>query len=586
MRPCWPVCRRTQSGPLTASLLILGAWVALGLVLVGLGALFHRLCRTPVEGAAGWLLCFWLGWVLAVFALLVWHLFLPVDQRVRLTIGAAGTLGLVLVGGRPWVAFVRGVRGHLPALALVLVVAGWLANRALGGPQNGDSGFYHIPTVRWFLAYPAVPGIANLFAALAYNQSYFLYVALLDVGPFVHLSHHLANSVLVLVLFARVLLGFQHLVRWGRRCTPPDLFYALFLPAAVGLAFDINFTSPSPDIAVFALAVVVSGQLLELATRPVPRAFDLIAVALLAAGGGTVKLSFAGMAAAIVPVAVWLWLRRARPPRRVAVGALAATAVVVAAGVVPWMLHGIVLSGYPLYPSTLAGVPADWTAPRASVIAEANLIRYWNGVPDWGRAMIRDPRWFARWLVTLGWLQRDVLLPLGIALVVGVVAVARRLLGGRAPDVSRVPAVILLPTLGGLVFCFAAAPRARYGASGFWLLAVQATLLAMQGGSLDPRRAVRLGVAAVALGLASVPFFDGKPIVRLLNDFEGYPRPDLSELRLATGLVVEVPGATMSCWDGPFPCTPYPNQALRLRRDDDLGAGFRIDPTVAAPAGP
>lgn len=59
MRPCWSVCRRTQSGPLTASLLILGAWVALGLVLVGLGALFHRLCRTPVEGAAGWLLCFW-----------------------------------------------------------------------------------------------------------------------------------------------------------------------------------------------------------------------------------------------------------------------------------------------------------------------------------------------------------------------------------------------------------------------------------------------------------------------------------------------------------------------------------------------
>jgi len=45
---------------------------------------------------------------------------------------------------------------------------------------------------------------------------------------------------------------------------------------------------------------------------------------------------------------------------------------------------------------------------------------------------------------------------------------------------------------------------------------------------------------------------------------------------------VYVPGSTMCCWDGPFPCTPYPNEALRMRRDGDLGAGFAIDPDVAA----
>jgi hypothetical protein len=203
--------------------LILCAWAVLAGVLVGVGALFHRLCRTPVAGAEGWLLCFWLGWVWAVVVAVRWHLVLPIDGWVRNALAAAGVLGFVLAGRAPWVALARGVRTHVPGLLLLAVVTCWLAERALAGPQNGDSGFYHIPTVCWSLAYPAVPGLANLFAALAYNQSYFLYVALLDAGPFAGRAYHLANSILVLVLFARVLLALHRLVRLGRRCPPRDV---------------------------------------------------------------------------------------------------------------------------------------------------------------------------------------------------------------------------------------------------------------------------------------------------------------------------------------------------------------------------
>jgi hypothetical protein len=85
---------------------------------------------------------------------------------------------------------------------------------------------------------------------------------------------------------------------------------------------------------------------------------------------------------------------------------------------------------------------------------------------------------------------------------------------------------------------------------------------------------------AVAVVLAAVPFTEGKPLLRGLTDFELPPGPELHAETLATGLVVQVPNATMCCWEGPFPCTPYPNQALRLRREGDLAAGFRIDPSV------
>jgi hypothetical protein len=251
-----------------------------------------------------------------------------------------------------------------------------------------------------------------------------------------------------------------------------------------------------------------------------------------------------------------------------------------AAVVVPWMIRGVFLSGYPLYPSTLGGIGAEWSVPRDAVVAEANLIRYWNGVQGWWWAALRDPGWFARWLVTLGWLERDVLLPLGLAAAGGMAALAVRLWNRRAGG-PHVSALILLPTVAGLAFCFAAAPRARYGSAGFWILAVQMMVLALPGGPLAPARWVRLVLAAAALMLALLPLSDGKPVYRGLKDFEPRPRPELSEMRLATGLVVHIPGATMCCWDGPLPCTPYPNQALRLRRQGDLAAGFMIDPAVA-----
>jgi hypothetical protein len=309
----------------------------------------------------------------------------------------------------------------------------------------------------------------------------------------------------------------------------------------------------------------------------------VVAIGLLAAAGVTVKLSLGGFAAVGVPVAALLWLRRARPTLARAAACLGAVGLAVAAGVVPWMIRGVYLSGYPLYPATLGGVTAEWSAPLESVIAEANLIRYWNGVQDWWLVVFRDPRWFVRWLDTLGWYQREVMLPLGIAAVMGMLGLVRWLVQRR--DTGRsVPAAIMLPTLGGLAFCFAAAPRARYGGAGFWLLAVQATVLALDGAPLAARRWLRVLPALAAVLLAAVPFTDGRQVLRRINYLETYPRPQLHEMQLATGLVIQVPGETMCCWDGPFPCTPYPNQALRLRRDGDLAAGFMIDPVVAAQA--
>lgn len=571
MSPTW-----TRAFPIEM-LQIVAAWLALGPCFAGLGALCERLWGSAPETADDWLRAFFTGWVATIVVLQAWHLALPVGPGALATVAGLGALGLVVNARSVARAIVRTVRRAPLPLAGALLATLALAKICLGGPRNGDSGFYHVPTVHWFLSYPIVPGLANLFAALAYNQSYFLYMALLEVGPIAHKGSHVANGLLVLPLVARVLLAFQHVLVRRARAADVDLFWSLLAPCVVARVVDHNLTSPTPDIAVFALGMVLAGELVRFhAAGSHARRADLVATALLAGTAITVKLSLFGLAVATALLVLVTWVRRTRPSFRAVAGATLAMGLAAGLPLGLWMIRGIVLSGYPLYPSTLGGIAADWSAPRESVVAEANLIRYWNGVADWQSAALRDPVWFARWLVTLGWLEREPLLPLGLALVLGLAALFTR----RRRAGAGVTAVVLLPTLFGLVFNFAAAPRARYGFASFWILVAQCGVLAFHGAG----RATRALVVAAVLGLAALPLADEWPVLPPLYYFEEAQRPAVEQKRLASGLVVGVPSAsTLCCWEAALPCTPYPNEQLRLRDPNDLGKGFRIDPTVVVP---
>ena len=98
----------------------------------------------------------------------------------------------------------------------------------------------------------------------------------------------------------------------------------------------------------------------------------------------------------------------------------------------------------------------------------------------------------------------------------------------------------------------------------------------------DAGRDVRAAAVVAILGLATLPAFDGEPVVRHLVAFEEPQAFRVEPRTLPSGLVVNVPSnETLCCWNAPLPCTPYPNPALRLRDPGNLEAGFRIDPTLA-----
>jgi hypothetical protein len=555
--------------------LVIGAWIAIACGLFGIGALVRRILGRAAESADDWLAGFWIGFATSIFVLQLWQLAFPVDRRVLALLAALGAIGILREGGAPWRLAIRGVARHAPAVVALAAVTGWLALVALGGPRNGDSGLYHVPTTSWHLSHRLPPGLGNLAAPFAYNQSFFLWNALLETGPLPGRASHVGNALLVVMLAARVLLGASRLIR-RRACAPADAFYGVLLPGVLPLALEVNLTSPSPDIAVYTIGLVLGGECLRFLTtgRRFP---DLAALACLVACAPPLKLSLGGLAAGTALVAGLAWLRRV-PKRDVPLARAVATLGAIALlGPGVWMLRGVVLSGYPLYPSTLLAAPVEWAVPRETVIAEAKLIRYWNGVEDWWLAAWRDPAWLVRWLPTLDWLRLDVLLPLGIAAAAAIVAILHALVRWRAP--RALPSVVVVPTLVSIAYCIAAAPRARYPASAYWMLAAQTIWIALAATVLAEGHVLARRIAVTIAVVLLVPLLSEKrPLLPGLREFEPHARAIVTPRTLPSGLVVYEPGSTMQCWDATLPCTPFRNDALALRVPGDLASGFTVAP--------
>ena len=562
---------------------VLAGWAALGLLFTGIGLLIRRACGRPAEAVDELFTAFWMGWCGSVLILQIWHFFLPIQTPARVLISALGLLGLAAGGLKPWKALGLGsirLKNLTPLLALCLV-AYVLSERALGGAQNGDSPMYHFPVMRWYEQYAVVKGLGNLFSAFAFNQSYFFYGAILDIGPFRDNVNHLANGIFLLVLLGRMILAIARVLAKGAAAGPENLFYALCAPGVATLVFNLNLTSPSPDFPIFVLGIVLSAQVLRVAAGSEPSAFpdyDLLAVSMTAAVGITVKMSFAGIAVASVPLALLFAYLRQDRPRRLDYRNLLLVSIITAAAIGPWMMHSIMLSGYPLYPSAILPMPVQWRMPPALMQEAWSNVHMWSGA--WYRTMWNFG-YVIQFLISAGCDCRDILLPLGISLA-GVAFLilhylVRLIIRGKEKP-SMIPIAILLPTIAALTFWFAGAPRPRFAGAVFWVMTAQIVLLCVErspGGNAGnwTRRVVMLFM----LSVAALPFFDGKPLLRHLNRFEIQQGPKLVEVQLPSGLVIYYPGLIGTCGMGPLPCTARPQPGLRLIRPDDMGAGFYIE---------
>ena len=440
-------------------LLLWGILLATTILCAGWGTLTLRLLCLPAPVALN-STTVWLGFAMTLGAVEFLHLFFAVDWKLTLffmLVGLGGCLsatGMGQQGGFTWPRRVwRLLCTHRWYVLLALVIIVLWSLRAMGTPNNFDSGLYHFGSIRWLNESPIVLGLGNLHWRLALNQSYFGFLALLNVAPY--WDHgYAAGGLFLLMLSAATLLesGATRSVAW-RWVIGAVLFVFMGYVASTTV-------NPSPDSAVTLIEIGIFLLLLRVASekdaKPDQNITDLAVAVCLSLAVVTIKLSSLVFAILSMVVAVILYLKSTRPHHRVLLRLIALLALL---GLVH-LGRGYLLSGAPFFPVTIAGAwGLDWAVPQAVAQYESDLIFSWARAPG----ELTSAQVLGNWGWLEGWLRT---LPILAWLTFGVASLLTTLnfiaLRKTVSVVFRAQYLLYLPLFGSLIFWFLTAPDIRF----------------------------------------------------------------------------------------------------------------------------
>jgi hypothetical protein len=555
---------------------ILMMWVVCAAVCVGVGALVWRVFAQQQFGIAD---AFWMGLAGSVALLEMWHFARPVDWAAAAMLAGLGACGLVTSRGRWRAGGWRWAEG-----ALVIAAAGIVALRSAAPCEHYDTGLYGAQAVRWFTTFRLVPGLGNLIAQMGFNSSVFLCVGTLEQGPLRGAGHHLFVGFLVAALLAMSVRAGMRVWR-GETSSAAEWFLTLlFVPGAIagamGKLSGTNSDLPTTVVVLVGAWMLVRG--LESGDEERGRMVALAAAMILFSVAVTFKISSAvfalgGWVAALVA------LRRmgggdfARR-KRVIGCAVALTAAIVGL----WIARGLVLTGYPFFPSSVMGIAADWKVPAGAARVQLEFAQSFARVPVIPLADTSGWRWLRPWARELVREREGFLIPAFFMLAGAVVMMLWRRAGTWPRWLWVVPAA-----LAGLVFWFFGAPAMRFGEPMMWTAgAALGAFAAVRLLESAMTRRIAIFALVVMTAWAAHPrllwgsYFRPSLGVRTLVQL---PEAKVESRRTASGLGVYVPVETNQCWDAALPCSPYVDPSLRLREAGNMKAGFAVG--ASAPQG-
>jgi hypothetical protein len=546
-------------------------WMVLGLLLTGIGLLVHRiLLRRPLHPVDA-LYGFWIGFGLSIAGLQIWHFFAPVNALPFVPIGLMGLMGLLL----EW-RLLRNVFSHwrvwiiqlLLLLALCFYVANQIVLKDYLMHYAYDDGLYHIQSMRWNQTFSIVPGLGNLHGRFAFNDSSSLLWAMLDALPGLPPVRYIGTSLLL------VMAGLHLMARsWSRRNTPQrTLNLLLIFPLTIIGVTSNGLISLKNDYTVFILGILIGVELLDLLLTQSDEhrsvLYRLGYITLLATAGITIKLSFLVFAGLAVIIALGVVMKQ-YPHLLIRASCIVSSIGLTLIGI--WLLRGVILSGYPLYPQTTFAIPVEWQMPAHLAISEGRWVMSWARKPGLHPdVVLANWDWLADW-----WMSRatrivqftipTLLIFISLTRMIFIILMRRKI-----PFWNHSLGAWLAPLMIGLAFWFFTAPDPRFVWHILWLMG--------------------LGLGMIAIGYEKL-WQLARPIMLLLTigmlidyillprnglnvQFSAYEPTILTTFTTDSGLVLNVPMTGDQCWDAPLPCTPYPAPEIRLRIPDELGSGF------------
>ena len=563
-----------MNGMIIGTSWIFGTWILIVLPFLGIGLMIQNQFKLKKQNIELSLSAFWVGWSFVIVVLQLWHFLAPVEFTIHLIIISVGLISMLLniknIG-----SLLRKQKQPLVKVLLMVpfgLFALWMANQAMAGIMGYDTGLYHLSAIRWATSYAIVPGLGNLHRQLAFNSSYFLFAALLDVGPWSKMSQHLTNGVILFVISLQIWVSVSKIIINRGRVEAYHVLNATFMVPII-YKYLWLLSSIDTDLPIFILGIVVSVEVCKLLFSPITAQealFSTFLIIFVSTIGIAIKLSFLVMGGLCSVIALWklaTYRDQLQDNSKKLICLLLPTLLVL----LPWVGRGIILSGYPIYPVHYLSVNVEWKLPERGVMNEARWIKSWAQKPrTHPDEVLADWSWLTPWMYSIYprhfW---DVIFPLLCLLFIGLPLMAYR--GYRKEIEISYGFLFLLPGIAGIIFWFFTAPDPRFAGAVFWYLGAGAVAIGFARYSK-----MSFLILFFSLGLITFKAIDlEKPLdLGLIHEIHPISQIETTPFTTKSGLILNKPATGNQCWDAPLPCTPYPNAKLRLREDGNLGSGF------------
>lgn len=517
------------------------------------------------ERGAGLAITTWSGVLIIASLTELSNFFWPIDWRIgvlTILIGSIGAfLNLKSTGehlAKTVLVNLTGIGGIWKFLLLIAIFT--YCSKTLYVPLAGDNMLYHFNTIKWINEYPIIPGLGNLHGRLAFNQIYFEIIALANFYPYWMHGTGTTNFFFLTLTIVTVLQISKTEV------ANAQIFTIGFLWAA--LRYSDSLPTSNSNYFISLLQVSISAlTLLILYSRNEkfkPLYFIFLWVCAFSVMAKFSSAIFASLSVLITLPTAYSKLKKEKLWLLYALMFSASIYLIHA-------LRGYILSGYPLYPSTLGGVDSfEWSMPIREVIAEYQWVLSWSRAPGLNpEQVLKNYDWINTWLINF---------PLYYWVIFGlstvcITALAIKWLTKKPPENKNI--LVIIPPIGSIVFWFFTAPSVGFIGVVPELLLTQLIWLLFP--PYAPKIAIKKGGAISIIMILMLWGYAIKTVGIKKISLSGWQQLDESPLTIhetRSGLKILQPLTGDQCGDSDIPCTPYLNPNLRLIKKDNIRSGF------------
>ncbi|MFA6475000.1 MAG: hypothetical protein WCV88_02235 [Patescibacteria group bacterium] len=454
---------------------------------------------------------------------------------------------------------------HLVVIAILIIAA----FQSSIGPDHPDAGLYYGQTVRWEQIYPTVLGLGNLSGRLAFNSSWLLPPALVEIELNGNEIFHSLNGLFLILFIIYCLYAIDDLLY--KKTSYAALAAGLFLVLTPWFGFfhPYDISSPSQDLPQAILLFLVIIALLKLPEdSSEQRSYHLLYLAMLIAFAITVKLTNASL----IFLFIWLIITEWRNNRYHTMLFILLHSVIL----LPWLIRNIILSGYLIYPfPTLDLFNVDWKIPIAEVQNMKLLIKTWALAPNQPMTeLVGLTRW--EWFVAV--IQKIYNHPYLVYLLYPSVGVVIWSFKSTKIFFRQYISIIILLVITTGLWLFSAPDLSRFG---FGIVASWAVILCLSFIQQLWLKIKSLFWHTVLISTVLISW-----LAWIISGHISYTELSNATLLFNTpypqeGMIIQQydgfsAGVSQSCWLATFPCVAGDQMLTIELRGKDLKDGFRI----------